>query len=102
MRIFDVYLYEGEKILFRAGLAILKIKEKELSNLNDFEEIMMNLKEIIQKNQEEEFIKIMTKDFTFSKKTLNVRFYMFYYCVGIIRDRILDNDIIIGVIMISF
>lgn len=37
MRIFDVYLYEGEKILFRAGLAILKIKEKELSNLNDFE-----------------------------------------------------------------
>ena len=28
MRMFDLYLYEGEKILFRTGLTILKIKEK--------------------------------------------------------------------------
>ena len=28
MRMFDIYLFEGEKTLFRAGLAILKIKEK--------------------------------------------------------------------------
>ena len=28
MRMFDIYLYEGEKVLYRIGLAILKMKEK--------------------------------------------------------------------------
>ena len=49
MRMFDIYFYEGEKTLFRAGLAILKIKEKQLLAMDDFEDIMLCLKENIQK-----------------------------------------------------
>ena len=50
---FDIYLYEGEKVLYRIGLAILKMKEKQLFNLNKFEEIMFFMKKPIDKNDED-------------------------------------------------
>ena len=64
---FDIYLYEGEKVLYRIGLAILKMKEKKLFRLNKFEEIMFFMKALIKMN---EFIEI--NSFTFSKKMINV------------------------------
>ena len=43
----DIYFYEGEKTLFRAGLAVLKMKEKQLLEFDCFEDIMIYLKENI-------------------------------------------------------
>ena len=68
---FDIYLYEREKVLYRIGLAILKMKEKKLFRLNKFEEIMFFMKAPINKNDEDEFIEI-ANSFTFSKKMINV------------------------------
>lgn len=39
-RIWDAYLSEGFKVVFRIGLAVMKQKEKELSNVNDYESLM--------------------------------------------------------------
>ena len=36
LRIFDTFLFEGTKILYRMGLAILKIKEHSLVKAQDF------------------------------------------------------------------
>lgn len=71
MRMFDIYLYEGEKVLYRIGLAILKMKEKQLFNLHKFEEIMFFMKKPIDKKDEDKFITI-ANSFTFSKKMINV------------------------------
>lgn len=39
-RIWDAYLSEGYKVVFRIGLAIMKAKSKELSRLDDYESLM--------------------------------------------------------------
>ena len=44
LRILEMYLLEGEKILYRAALQILKIKKKRLKALTEFEQIMNELK----------------------------------------------------------
>lgn len=40
LRIFDVYLFENYKIMFRVALAILKIKQAALLAANDIDPIM--------------------------------------------------------------
>ena len=39
-----MYLLEGEKILYRVALQILKIKKKKLKTLHQFEDIIDELK----------------------------------------------------------
>ena len=44
VRIFDCYLLEGEKIIYRVALAIFKSKEEELLKAKHFETLMESLK----------------------------------------------------------
>ena len=46
VRIFDCYLLEGEKIIFRIALALFKLKEKALTEAKSFETLMENIKNI--------------------------------------------------------
>jgi len=39
-RIWDAYLSEGYKVVFRIGLAVMKAKQKEISKLDDYESLM--------------------------------------------------------------
>ena len=39
-----MYLMEGEKILYRVALQILRIKKTKLKQLTEFEDIMVELK----------------------------------------------------------
>lgn len=43
LRIWDIFFIEGNKILFRIGLAIMKINEKELLKA-DFEKVTSIIK----------------------------------------------------------
>ncbi|CAD8100981.1 unnamed protein product [Paramecium sonneborni] len=68
-RIFEIFLIEGEKTLFRCALTIIHYKEQKLIQLNDFEEGLQFLKsyldlQLLDTNQ---FINIMLKNYKFSK-----------------------------------
>lgn len=44
VRIFDVFLLEGQKIIFRIALAVLKMKEDKILAKKSFEDILSNMK----------------------------------------------------------
>ena len=46
LRIWDIFFIEGQKILFRIGLAIMKINEKELMKA-DFEKVSSIIKDYL-------------------------------------------------------
>ena len=58
-KIFDLYLSNGEHILFQVGLAIIKIQENELLNLT-IGEIFKNLNKLPERYNEELFMKTMS------------------------------------------
>ena len=53
--IFDLYLLNGEYILFQVGLTIIKIQENEILNLT-IGEILKNLYKLPEKYTQEEFL----------------------------------------------
>lgn len=63
LRVYDVMLNEHTKIFYRVALAILKIKEKTLLNLNGLEDIMNCLKTFNEPEFKDEdlFMKIVFK-----------------------------------------
>jgi len=68
-RIFDIFLIEGEKTLYRCALAILHYKQEGFIERNDFELGLFYLKDnsnfgIIEHDQ---FILTMVSKFTFSR-----------------------------------
>ena len=67
VRIFDCYLLEGEKIIYRIGLAILKSNETELLKRKHFEEFMESLRNCTKNIKDiDQFLK-MAFDFSFSR-----------------------------------
>ncbi len=44
LRTFDIFFFEGWKIIFRVSLAIIKNKEKEILEARSFDKIMQILK----------------------------------------------------------
>ena len=71
VRIFDCYLLEGEKIIFRAALAILKLNEDELIRAKHFETFMESLRNCTNKIKDPElFLKTAFK-FSFSRNDMS-------------------------------
>jgi hypothetical protein len=75
VRIFDVFLLEGEKILYRFALAILKINEETLLKAKAFEDIMSLFKGMYEHITAEDLI---TKAFRFSISREHLRVKRFY------------------------
>ena len=78
VRILDLFLYEGDsKILYRAGMAILKIKEADLLKAKDFDRFMKILKEFSNPEFEDDdkFTKI-AMGFNFTRKQMGVGFFV--------------------------
>ena len=71
VRIIDVFLNEGFKILFRVGLALVKMKSRELLGTNEMIEALIALKnfEFLEEIDEDEFFKVAFS-FKFSRKHL--------------------------------
>jgi len=44
VRVFDVYLLEGQKILYRIALAVLKINEEKILSKKGFDEVLVIMK----------------------------------------------------------
>ena len=70
VRIFDCYLLEGEKIIYRIALAILKLNEKELLNSKHFETFMENLRNSTNKIKKPEELLKTAFDFSFSRNDI--------------------------------
>lgn len=51
LRIIELYMVEGEKILYRVALQILKYKKKIIKKLKDMGEIINELKSVQEFNQ---------------------------------------------------
>ena len=69
VRIWDIYLVEGRKTLFRIALAILKINEKELMEA-EMEGLFSVLKDYKENVDVEKLLKVAFS-FTFSKKLVD-------------------------------
>lgn len=70
LRILDIFLYEGYKILYRIGLCILKIKEEKILKSKQIDQVMLLLKNYQEKEFEDEdvFIALAHKFmFTYSE-----------------------------------
>lgn len=76
LRILDIFLYEGYKIIYRVGLAILKIKEEKILAMKSMDKIMLYLKDFktIEFENEDQFIKIVTS-FVFKRKDIKVNLF---------------------------
>jgi len=70
VRIFDIYLFEGRKILFRIALAIFKLSEQKLMQAEDIELPLTHLKKFPETCDVELLIKTAHK-FTFSRSLLD-------------------------------
>lgn len=69
LRIMDIFLLEGYKIIYRVALAILKLKKKKLLKAKDLEAAMLELKDFSQEEWKNEDLIIKTAvSFKFSKK----------------------------------
>ena len=74
LRILDIFLYEGYKIIYRVALSILKIKEKELIAAKDFDNIVVCLKNFKhEKFRDEDLIIKTSLSFRFSRKKIMVK-----------------------------
>jgi len=75
LRILDIFLYEGFKILYRVGLCILKVKEEKILKTNQMDKIMLHLKNFQEKEFEDEDIFIATaQKFMFTYSEIRVFF----------------------------
>jgi hypothetical protein len=74
VRIFDVFLLEGEKILYRFALAILKLNEERLLKAKAFENIMALFKGMYEHITADDLINRAFK-FSISRKQILVKFY---------------------------
>ena len=70
VRIFDIYMMEGRKILFRIALAIFKLQERDLMTAEDLELPLTSLKQFPAKCDIEQLMTTAHK-FTFSRKLLD-------------------------------
>ena len=68
-RIWDIYLVEGRKTIFRFALAILKIDETALLKA-DLEGLFTILKEYGQKADFDKLMEVAFKSFTFSRSVI--------------------------------
>ena len=67
VRIFDCYLLEGEKIIYRVALAILKVNEQQLLNSKHFEDFMENLRNCTKNTKDVQSFLNIAFDFSFSR-----------------------------------
>ncbi|CAD8093548.1 unnamed protein product [Paramecium sonneborni] len=68
-RVFEIFLIEGEKTIFRCALTIIHYKEQKLTQLNDFENGLQFLKSNLDLQQLDSnlFINLMLTKYKFSK-----------------------------------
>lgn len=69
VRIWDIFLVEGRKTIFRFALAILKVNEKQFLS-GEMEVALLQMKKYQKDVDVEELIKVATNTFTFSKDHL--------------------------------
>jgi TBC1 domain family member 10 len=70
VRIWDVYLVEGRKTIFRVGLAILKLLEKRLM-AGELGEMFVLFRDFRNEVDVEVLLNIALNEFTFSKSALD-------------------------------
>ena len=71
VRIFDCYLLEGEKIIYRIALALFKLKEKYLLKGKSFETIMEKMKSITNEINDPDILLETAFDFSLSRKDIS-------------------------------
>jgi len=71
VRIFDFFLCEGIKVVYRLGLAIMKINEEKFLKAKQLEEIMGIFKSVYDNLDPDELFNVAF-DFGFSRKHLQV------------------------------
>ncbi|CAD8186866.1 unnamed protein product [Paramecium pentaurelia] len=71
-RVFEIFLVEGEKTIFRCALAIIHFKEQKLTQLNDFENGLQYLRsnEDLFHLDSNQFINLMLTKYKFSKNII--------------------------------
>ena len=69
VRIFDTLLLEGEKVIFRIALSLIKINEQKLLSCKQFENIMLSFKSFGENLNEEDFFNIVF-DWGFHRKDI--------------------------------
>jgi len=74
VRIFDVFLLEGEKIFYRIGLAVLKINQDKIAAEKTFEDILGKLRFLFDNLIVDE---IFSKAFKFSISKEHLRVYSY-------------------------
>ena len=84
VRIFDCYLLEGEKIIFRTALAIFKLKENELLKARHFESFMETLKNATTDIRDPEILLKTAFDFSLSRN--HIIYYEQQYNQGLINN----------------
>lgn len=67
VRIFDCYFLEGEKIIFRVALAILKLNEEQLLKAKHFETFMENLRNTTNNIKDPDVLLDTAFDFSLSR-----------------------------------
>ena len=70
VRIWDIFLVEGRKTIFRFALAILKVNQNDLLSTDDMGEFYSVLGDYKENAEVEELVSVATKKFTFSHKEI--------------------------------
>ena len=68
VRIFDCYLLEGEKIIYRVALALFKLKENYLLKAKSFETLMEGMKSITNEIKDPDKLLEIAFDFSLSRE----------------------------------
>lgn len=71
VRIFDCYFLEGEKIIYRVALAILKLNEEKLLKSKHFETFMENLRNTTNNVKNPDLLLETAFDFSLSRNHIN-------------------------------
>lgn len=74
VRVFDVFLTEGIKVIYRLGLALIKLNQEKILKAKQLEDIMEIFKELYEVSDREELFSVAF-GFGISRKHLEVKNY---------------------------
>lgn len=82
VRIFDCFLMEGIRVIYRMGLALLKLNEDKITN-KQFDEVMNIMKNLDEGLSIDVLFKAAFDSIKLSEKTLQVKFFFNFIILGI-------------------
>eukprot|EP01117_Protostelium_nocturnum_P010961 TRINITY_DN3968_c0_g1_i2.p1 TRINITY_DN3968_c0_g1~~TRINITY_DN3968_c0_g1_i2.p1 ORF type:complete len:902 (+),score=271.16 TRINITY_DN3968_c0_g1_i2:132-2837(+) len=91
-RVIEQFLYEGDVVLFRIGLAIFKLNEKALMRLDEFTDLFLYIQKMAQTTAAFDFDGLLKKSYSFDIQKSKLKEYRTKFLEEVSREKMQELD----------